>query len=219
MSEMNHDPQRQPDAGAGTTNSGRAFVLCVDLDGVVADYETAFRSVVAAELGVDEASIPAQVSWDYTECGWGIRDRDHFLELHATAVARHAMFLTMPEIRGASDTLWRLSDRGVHIRVVTHRLVHHWNHDTVVADTVRWLQRPRSDGRPRIPYRDVCFIADKADVGGDLYIDDAPHNIAALRDAGTDAVVFTAGYNTFVDGPRAGDWDDIETLVDGLLRS
>jgi 5'-nucleotidase len=198
---MNDDPGLKP------------FVLCVDLDGVVADYQQAFRAVVAAELGVDVSTLGPQDSWDFTTCNWGIRDRDHFLELHDTAVSRHSMFLSMPEIPGASDTLWRLSDEGVHIRVVTHRLVKHWNHDVVVADTVRWLQRPRSDGRPRVPYRDLCFVADKADVGGNLYIDDAPHNIRALREAGTHAAVFTASYNADVDGTRANTWDDVHRLV------
>ena len=101
----------------------------------------------------------------------------------------------------------------VHIRIVTHRLVHNWAHDLVVADTVRWLQMPRQDGRPRVPYRDICFVGQKADVNGDLYIDDAPHNIANLRAAGLNAMVMTTGYNTHVDGLRANSWDDVYAYV------
>jgi 5'-nucleotidase len=200
-------------------STNRPFTLCVDLDGVVADYHRAFRTIVAEELGMDEAEMGVQTSWDFADCNWGIRDRDHFFELHQTAVTRYAMFLTMPEIADASDTLWKLSDEGVHIRVVTHRLINKWSYETVIGDTVRWLQRPRRDGRPRIPYRDVCFIADKADVGGDLYVDDAPHNIEALRSAGYNAAVFTAPYNTHVAGSRVSAWGEVYDMVQELRHS
>lgn len=192
------------------------FVICVDLDGVVADYETALRYAVADMLGKDPATMGRQQRWDFygDDSDWGIRDRDHFLDLHQQAVVGRRMFATMPAIAGASDTLWRLSDvHDVHVRIVTHRLVRPWSHDLVVADTVRWLQRPRDDGRPRIPYKDVCFIADKAEVGGDLYFDDAPHNIASLRAAGFNAVVFDAPYNQDVPGPRVADWAEAEAMV------
>ena len=45
----------------------RPYVLGVDLDGVCGDYTSAFRSIVATELGIDEESLPLQRSWDFTE--------------------------------------------------------------------------------------------------------------------------------------------------------
>lgn len=195
----------------------RPFVICVDLDGVVADYEQALRHAVADMLGRDPATMGPQLRWDFygENSDWGIRDREHFLDLHQQAVVGRRMFATMPAMEGASDVLWWLSDEyDVNVRIVTHRLVRPWSHDLVVADTVRWLQRGREqDGRPRIPYKDVCFIADKAEVGGDLYFDDAPHNISALRSAGFDAVVFDAPYNRDIDGPRVLNWDEAGKLV------
>jgi 5'(3')-deoxyribonucleotidase len=64
-----------------------------------------------------------------------------------------------------------------------------------------------------VPYRDICFIGAKRDVGGDAYIDDAPHNVIALREAGYDVIVMDAGYNRELDGPRACNWDDVERIV------
>jgi 5'-nucleotidase len=189
------------------------FVLGVDLDGVCADYTTAFRSIVAEERGIDESELGEQTSWKFDECGWGISNREEYTELHQAAVMKHRMFSTMPEIAGASDTLWKLSDAGVYIRIITHRLVMNWGHDIAVTDTVSWLQTPRSDGRPRIPYRDVCFCAKKADVGADLYIDDAPHNIAALRQSRNEAICFDASYNRELPGLRAADWDEVYEVV------
>jgi 5'-nucleotidase len=191
----------------------QSFVLCVDLDGVVADYETAFRRIVAEENGLDESTMGPQTSWDFSGCNWGIRDREHYLALHSKAVGEHRMFATMPAIEGASDALWRLSDAGVWVRIVTHRLVVKNTHRNAVADTVAWLEQPREDGRPLVPYRDICFIGMKREVGGDAYIDDAPHNVESLRKAGYDCIVMDAAYNREVEGPRAKTWDDVERFV------
>jgi 5'(3')-deoxyribonucleotidase len=64
-----------------------------------------------------------------------------------------------------------------------------------------------------VPYRDICFIGAKRDVGGDAYIDDAPHNVTALRGAGYDCIVMDAAYNRDLEGPRACNWSDVERLV------
>ena len=194
-------------------NGDGAFVLGVDLDGVCGDYESALRQVVAAELGVDPATIGPQTTWGFSESGWPITDDAHFIALHKIGVMEHSMFANMPEVAGASDALWRLSDAGVYIRVITHRLFVSWGHATVVGDTVSWLQQTRPDGRPLIPYRDLCFVADKTDVGADLYIDDAPHNVAALRKARADVICFDTAYNRDLPGLRAHNWAEAEHIV------
>lgn len=199
------------------THERAPYVLGVDLDGVCADYTKAFQSYVARTLGLDEDSMGVQHSWKFEECGWGIRDRQHFLQLHRDAVVQEHMFAKMPEIPGASDALWHLSDMGVYIRIITHRLVFNWEHEVTVSDTVHWLQQKRTDGRPRIPYRDMCFCAKKGDVGADLYIDDAPHNIAALRKNRSEAICFDAPYNQDVPGLRVSNWDQIVAIVEERL--
>ena len=195
-----------------------SFLLCVDLDGVVADYETAFREFVASERGLLAADLAPMSKWDFDGV-WGITDRDEYLALHGKAISEAHMFATMPAVAGASDVLWHLNDAyDVHIRIVTHRLVVKGGHDCAVADTVTWLQQPRADGRPLVPYRDICFIAHKAHVGGDMYIDDAPHNVEALRAAGFDTVVMDALYNRHVPGPRACNWNEVGALVEAKIQ-
>ncbi len=88
------------------------------------------------------------------------------------------MFRTMPVVPGAAEALWRLSDAGVWIRLITHRLYANWGHAVAVADTVAWLDEHA------IPYRDLCFLGDKPQVEADAYVDDAPHNVEALRATG-----------------------------------
>lgn len=183
------------------------FVLGVDLDGVVGDYESAFRTCAAELLGRDPATMGPQVTWDYAGCGWGISDRDHFLELHTRAVAELGMFRTMDMVEGAAEALWALSDAGVWIRIITHRLNLKGAHAVSVSDTVTWLDDHS------VPYRDICFIADKPQVGAALYIDDAPGNVTALRAAGAEAAVFDQAYNRDVDGLRVRSWADVVALV------
>ncbi|HTO00544.1 MAG TPA: hypothetical protein VL068_07700 [Microthrixaceae bacterium] len=186
------------------------FVLGVDLDGVCADYTVGFRAVAALEWDVPEESLTSEVSWDFAE--WGL-DREKFLKLHRTSVQDHRMFRDMPAIDGASDSLWRLSDAGVWIRIVTHRLVTNWGHATIVSDTVEWLDL-RS-----IPYRDICFLGRKPEVQADAYIEDAPHNIEALRAAGNTVIVFDQPYNRDIPGLRAKTWVEAESIVAELVAS
>jgi 5'(3')-deoxyribonucleotidase len=186
------------------------FVLGVDLDAVCADYNAAFRQVAATEMDVPLESLTTEVSWDFGE--WGL-DREGFLALHRTAVQQHRMFREMPAIDGASESLWRLSDAGVWIRVITHRLVTNWGHALIVSDTVEWL-----DTR-RIPYRDLCFLGRKPEVQADAYVEDAPHNVEALRAGGNTVIVFDQPYNRHMDGPRASTWAEVEAIVAELVAA
>lgn len=192
----------------GETSHDDEFVLGVDLDGVCADYTSAFRSVVALEWDVAEASLTTEVSWDFAE--WGV-DRERFLALHRAGVQQHRMFRDMPAIPGASEALWRLSDAGVWLRVITHRLVTNWGHRTIVSDTVEWLDLRR------IPYRDLCFLGRKPEVQAHAYVEDAPHNIEALRAGGNTVIAFDQPYNREIPGLRAKDWDEVEEIVAELV--
>lgn len=186
--------------------SQRSFVLGLDLDGVCADYTDGFRRFVARDRGVPASSLPDPVNWDWTRCGWGIDSRAEYLDLHTRAVAA-GLFRDLTPLPGVSAALWRLSDAGVRIRVITHRLIVRGSHAASAADTVTWLEQQR------IPYWDLCFVADKPQVGADLYVDDSPANIAAFRTAGVPALVFDQPYNQHLDGLRVRDWPETADAV------
>jgi len=181
------------------------LVLGVDLDGVCADYESALRNSVAEHRGVDPSTLPPQQSTGHF-AEWGLT-AEGFREAHRIAVTQDRIFRTMAPYSGVAEVLWRLSDAGVWIRVITHRLLFNGLHEASAADTAVWLDQHD------IPYRDLCFIGDKATVGADLYIDDSPHIVLALRGAGRTAIVFDQRYNRHLDGPRVRSWAEVEPLV------
>jgi 5'-nucleotidase len=185
--------------------SAAPLVLGVDLDGVCADYEGAFRGSVARQLGRAPDSMPPQTIMDaYSQ--WGLTFAE-FEEAHRRAVLEDRIFRHMAPLPGVSDALWQLSDAGVWIRIITHRLIFNWAHETSAADTAAWLDAHQ------IPYRDLCFIGDKPNVGADLYVDDSPTNILSLRAAGRSAIVFDQPYNRHLPEPRALDWAGVVALV------
>ncbi len=182
-------------------------MLGVDLDGVCADYSAGFREVVAADRGIDPDDLPMPTRWGFHH--WGLDDAD-YARLHKLAVTDKRMLRHLPAIEGCADALWRLSDLGAWIRIITHRLYVNWGHAITVSDTVAWLDEHR------IPYRDICFLGAKPQVEADAYIDDAPHNIVALREAGNTVIIFDQPYNRELDGYRAEDWGEVEELVAAL---
>ncbi len=176
----------------------------VDLDGVCADYNTGFRQVVAADRGVEPASLPMPTQWGFDD--WGL-DGEEYLRLHKLAVGEKRMLRDLPAVDGCADALWRLSDLGAWIRIITHRLYTNWGHAIAVSDTVAWLDEHR------IPYRDICFLGAKPQVEADAYIDDAPHNITALAEDGNTVIIFDQLYNQGLDGIRAEGWSEVEAIV------
>jgi 5'(3')-deoxyribonucleotidase len=184
------------------------FVLGVDLDGVCADYNAGFRDVVAADRGIDPEELPLpRYEWGFES--WGLDDAE-YLRIHKLAISEKRLLRHLPVIDGCADALWRLSDMGAWIRIITHRLYTNWGHAAAVSDTVAWLDEHR------IPYRDLCFLGAKPQVEADVYIDDAPHNISALRDAGNTVIIFDQGYNRDLDGLRATNWSEVEEIVEEL---
>jgi 5'(3')-deoxyribonucleotidase len=192
----------------------RRFVLAVDLDGVCADYLTSLRPYMAALGRRDAFDLPQPDSWDLVSAGWFDTAED-YVRTHRFAVER-AFFRTMEEIPGMSDALWALSDAEVHIRIVTHRFLAHGDQDRAAGDTIAWLQARRTDGRVRVPHRDLCFLGAKADASADLHLDDAPHQIETLRASGQEVLVFDQPYNRHLASPRAEGW---VAVVDHVLAA
>ena len=182
------------------------FVLGVDLDGTCADFYEGLRPIAAEWLGVEVETLTPEVSWNLPE--WGIdRAPGKYRKLHQFAVTQRDLFRVLTPIKGAPQVLRRLSAERIRIRIITHRLFIKNFHRIAVQQTIEWLDRHD------IPYWDLCFLADKAAVGADMYVEDAPGNVERLRADGHPTIVFANSTNRHVPGPRAETWEDVHTLV------
>ena len=184
----------------------RQFVLGVDLDGVVADFARGLKPVAAEWLGLAEQQLTDEISYGFGE--WGLEAAGGYDALHRFAVKERELFARLPPVSGAPAALRRLDTiPEVRIRIITHRLYIHWFHKEAIRQTTEWLERHG------IPYWDLCFMRDKAAVGADLYLEDSPDNIRALRATGHETIVVVNSTNRDLPPPRATDWDGIEQLV------
>jgi len=189
---------------------GPRVVFGVDLDGVVADFIGGLRPVAAEWLGIPVEALPLEVSYGFPE--WRLEEFGGYEALHRFAVKERDLFKTLPAIAGAPAALRRLSARDVRIRIITHRLYIKWFHQEAVQQTVEWLEHHG------IPYWDLCFMRDKAAVGADLYVEDSPDNITALRSTGHEVLVLRNSTNRHLPNPGADNWDEVERFVESRFE-
>lgn len=185
------------------------FVFAVDMDGVMGNYHAAFSDFVAQSRGIPRDLLGEATHWDYSQ-SWPelFPDIQDFLSAHADAVSDGRLFEVMEPYPNVSEQLWRLSDAGVSIRVVTSRLLRNRMHADVCSQTVAWLDEHN------IPYREIVFArSDKRDIRSSVAIDDSPHNIEAWRSVGVPTIIMDHPYNRHLTGLRAGTWDEVGDIV------
>jgi 5'(3')-deoxyribonucleotidase len=182
-----------------------SFIIGVDLDGVVGDFYGAMRRIAAEWLDKPLEALTTDVSFGLDE--WGIAEYGGYERLHRFAVTQRNLFSEMNPIRDAPAVLRKLSNRGIRIRIITHRLFLKYFHKASITQTVDWLDHYD------IPYWDICFMADKGAVGAHVYIDDSPDNVVKLREQGCRTIVFSNSTNRGIPAPRADNWQDVERLV------
>jgi 5'(3')-deoxyribonucleotidase len=181
------------------------FVLGVDLDGVVADFYGGLRHIAAEWLGVPIDRLPEDVTYGLPE--WALDQVGGYDRLHRFAVTKRDLFRQLKPMAGAPAVLRRLSARDIRIRIITHRLFIKYFHEEALTQTIEWLEFHG------IPYWDLCFMADKAAVGADLYLEDSPGNIEKLRRTKHNVICVANSTNREVEPPRAESWGDVERMV------
>lgn len=183
-----------------------SFVLGLDLDGCVADFVGHMREVFAEWSGQAIETIEEKPTYGMKE--WGLVDGE-YERLHRFAVTQRNLFAEMEPIKGAPQSLRRLSTEGVWIRVATHRLFIANFHATAAQQTIQWLET--ND----IRYWDLCLIEDKAAVRADLFIEDSPSNIHRLMKEGTDVICMTnpTNENDTSITQRADSWAEAESMI------
>ncbi|MBD3778731.1 hypothetical protein [Cellulomonas sp. ES6] len=174
-------------------------VLGLDIDGVCADYTSAFREFCSARMNLPESSFPEPTAYNLVAAGWPFSSVDEYLKYHREAV-EDGLYARVPAYAGVSEALWSLSSADVHVRIVSHRLFLSGLHRVIVRDTADWLERQD------IPYMSLCMTGLKDSIEATVYVEDSPSMIRALRKAGSDVVIFDQPYNRDLAGARFSDW-------------
>jgi 5'(3')-deoxyribonucleotidase len=180
-------------------------IIGVDLDGVCSDFYGRMREIAAEWFECQLDDLTPEVSYGLKE--WGIEHEEHYWSLHRFAVTQRGLFETSPMIHGARSYLRKLSNEGARIRIITHRLFIGYFHRIAVSQTIDWLDRHG------IPYWDLCFMKQKEQVGADLYVEDSPMNVEALRSKGCYTICFANSTNTGIAQPRVKSWKEAYELI------
>ena len=181
--------------------------LGIDLDGVVADFNTGWIRLETLDHAQRFAEIPfdAVAAWD------GIPSLTHFRHMGefwqwARDHDGHTLFRHLEPYPGAIDALQRLARRHDIVIVTTKP-------DWAIHDTFEWI------AQHRIPTREVHISDRKWEVPCDGYLDDAPHVLNGLRRHRPEATVcrFVRPWNEPVPGiVDVHSWEDFEEAVGGL---
>lgn len=177
------------------------FRLGLDLDGVVAGFKEGYRWEVMEQTGLPAHCFPEPTDFSFRKSGWFEKDEE-FTASFLTAV-ENGLYSKLPLIEGSKQALDSLADAGVEIVVVTQRWFPGMNLQQVEDETGSWITQHE------LPVSDIHFLNDKSTVpgGADVFVDDAPHHITALHQAGCEVLVYDQLYNQQVTvGRRVGSW-------------
>lgn len=187
------------------------IVLGIDLDGVCVDTYERLREVAAEWFERDADTLTPWVSFGLSE--WGVRSPQEHHDLLRFAVRQRDLFGAALPMPGARRVLRRLSQEGYRVRLIARRLALANAPEVAARATLAWLDHHA------IPYADVCFTDGSTEVGADIYVDDAPDEIARLRGAGCFAICFGNSTNEHVASPRATGWDEVYAFVRDRARA
>ncbi len=177
--------------------------LGIDLDGVVADFNSGWTAIHRAEFGSE--ILPEQVlTWDGLAELAGFDSMREFWAWASPKDDRPSIFRHLDPYPGAIESLHRLRRTGHDIVIVTTKP--RW----AVADTFRWL------ADHGVPTTEVHITDDKHLVDCDVYLDDSPFKLEDyLRHRADRAICrFVRPWNDPLDGVvDVHDWDDFVEVV------
>ncbi|MEZ5175231.1 MAG: hypothetical protein R2823_03390 [Acidimicrobiia bacterium] len=180
--------------------------LGIDLDGVVADFNSGWMTRFNTERGTD--LTPDLVDhWNAMVDLAGFVDEQDFWEWARNGDGP-GLFATLPVYPEALPALRRLA-KNHQIVIVTTKPS--W----AVPETFGWI------ADKRLPTREVHIARRKWTVDCDIYLDDGPHNLEMLVERRPDRTVcrFVRPWNHPVPGAIDVDgWDAFEALVHETAR-
>jgi len=175
--------------------------LGIDLDGVVADFNSGWVERYNRDFGAD-LSVDQIVEWDAPTHLTHFTGMGQFWKWAKTCGEGRSLFRPLRPYADALDSLRRLRRSGHEIVILTTKP------DFAVHDTYAWLSEHE------VPTTEVHILDDKTAVDCDIYLDDADHNLEALSASRPTAATcrFIRPWNS--PAPGLVDIDGWESFVD-----
>jgi 5'(3')-deoxyribonucleotidase len=168
----------------------------IDLDGVCYSFVDSFRLWAEHTAGRQFGSIEC---WDFHK-EWGFTTPE-FLDLMESGCKAGLVFHIGSPMPGSLEGVRAIRAAGHDVVICTTRgdYAHDATHD--------WL------ARWGFPYDEVIITAAKGEHNLDVLLDDGPHNIAAIREAGRRGIVFDQPWNRHVTGERVYAWPEFVEMI------
>ncbi|MDP8959299.1 MAG: hypothetical protein M3N51_08925 [Actinomycetota bacterium] len=179
--------------------------LGIDLDGVVADFNSGWIRRYNQDFGAELRSDAVQV-WD------GLHELTHFPDMKqfwawAQGHGGGSIFRRLEPYEGALEALRRLDREGHEVVILSSKP--RW----AVHDTFAWI------ADQRLPTCEVHLTEAKWRVPCDVYLEDAPHQLAKIHDSRPEALTcrYVRPWNRPLLGVRdVQDWDEFVEMVTDL---
>jgi 5'(3')-deoxyribonucleotidase len=176
--------------------------LGIDLDGVVADFNTGWIRLYNAEFG-SSLTTEQVTMWGAPMTLTHFESMGEFWRWASRAANGVSIFRVLVPFPGALEALHRLAvDHSIVIVTTKPQFA--------IGDTFEWLEEHA------LPTREVHIVDDKPLVDCDLFLEDADHNLEALRDRRPDSIVcrYVRPWNRPHEGVvDVEDWADFEQVV------
>lgn len=191
--------------------SQQALDIGLDIDNVLYPWSTVMTRWVERRKGYAPGTYDdIALSWTWYKDQWGMASQE-FQEHFTSGVHAGVIFSKGDPSPGSVSVARRLHAAGHRLHYVTDRAIDGVTPGHAYNVTHRWLH---DHG---FPVDSLTITADKTSVRTDVFLDDGPHNITALLDAGHPCpVVWDKPHNQTLLYParRVRSWHEFETLVE-----
>lgn len=188
----------------------KKMVILVDLDGICADMVGALIDAYNTYEAEGGQEVDVSTCENYRLEDWTPLGKDLWKFVNTPGFYR-----SLPELPGAVDALGRLKAAGHDITILSSP----GDNPRAATEKLLWVQ----DHMPFLSYRDIILTPKKHICRGDIFIDDDPNKVVAMRESWPSTKIFGIEwpYNRKAKGfdLLAPSWNDTEAAWRSILRA
>lgn len=186
---------------------GKKKVILVDMDGVLADFESGFLQKYTEKFPTREYISLENRSTFYVTDNYGIRLRRDVESVYNTPL----FFQNLPPIAGGREALEAMTALGYDVLICTTPL---HKYDNCVVEKYNWVKVNLGEEWTR----KIVMTHDKTLVYGDYLIDDKPFPVG-LQLPSWEHVLYDAPYNRNIQEKRRLTWENWQSVIEAVATT